>query len=770
MNAVEKHGKKRKAKSSVYSFFLVSYTFILLISLSSCLVFSAEIGRQLRKKDSLSNQVLLSSLENDVDEKLRYVKELSNSMVFNQSLQFLVHHPSLASVHDAMSEMTGKVIPNDFLLDYFLYVRNGDEIVTSTIRMNAEQFFSIIYNFSDLPYETLRDDYLNEYHFQEYMPASGLRQYDDDTVLSVMPYLQSIPISSNGVPPGQLIMLLDCDKLFDQANALHNATGSEVYVLDVNDRLVYASPNAKELPQAVIQGGDDFVTYKATSYNCLFSEETGWSYYIAAPSNLYFANNRATILFLGAVFALYLLVGLVAVRHIAKRSYRPVKDINDLITAHAQTQHGKDEFDVIKSTLLNQMRSGNEMQQIIDAQRPAVVRDLLLQLLLGQTRNMDDAKAQLAQLGIVFGSDRFLCVLVEADLDSAFFLDSDASQESNLSVMRVVLQNVGCELLGESADCFHLDLARTQAVFLLALQAGADETQAMQQMHEKSAALVRFCANQFQLDLFVGVSTEKQQLSQISFCYDEARKALDYCRMQSGTQLLPVCFTDLNVMHSDYYYPLEMEQQLLQYIRVGNASAAEELLEHIWQGNFETKHISSAAARTLLYQLAATLQRMETGEALAKGGSTDLNDHTVEQVVNSSSIDAARRRLVKSIHQLALAHKSSPKSKTELLVERIVEYIDNCGKSEYPDLTALSEEFGVTPQYISNVFKKYRNENVKDYIAKHKLAQAKTMLMETDDSVREIAAQLGYAGEIGIIRLFRKYEKTTPGDYRAQHR
>ena len=43
-------------------------------------------------------------------------------------------------------------------------------------------------------------------------------------------------------------------------------------------------------------------------------------------------------------------------------------------------------------------------------------------------------------------------------------------------------------------------------------------------------------------------------------------------------------------------------------------------------------------------------------------------------------------------------------------------------------------------------------------------------LTGTDLPVREVAARLGYAGEIGIIRLFRKYEGTTPGDYRAQHK
>ena len=69
------------------------------------------------------------------------------------------------------------------------------------------------------------------------------------------------------------------------------------------------------------------------------------------------------------------------------------------------------------------------------------------------------------------------------------------------------------------------------------------------------------------------------------------------------------------------------------------------------------------------------------------------------------------------IARLAAAHENRAQSKTEKLVERIAAYIDNCAESEFPDLTVLSEAFGVTPQYISNVFKKYRDENVKDYIA-----------------------------------------------------
>lgn len=139
------------------------------------------------------------------------------------------------------------------------------------------------------------------------------------------------------------------------------------------------------------------------SYTRYVSEETGWTYFITSPANLYFTDNLSTIGFLGGVFAVYLLLGLFLVRRIARRSYRPVKDINDLILQSAPGGAGDDEFAVIKSTLLNQMRSGTELQRIIEAQRPAVVRDLLLQLLLGQTLDWDGARSQLEALGVRFG-------------------------------------------------------------------------------------------------------------------------------------------------------------------------------------------------------------------------------------------------------------------------------------------------------------------------------------------------------------------------------
>ena len=278
--------RAKKEKSRVYSFFLLSYTLILLVSLSSCLFFGAEVAQQLRREEALNKQALLTSLKNDVEENLRYVEELGNSLVFNSRLQFLVKHPSVSSVHDAMDQMAGMAVSRDFLLDYFLYVRSTDEVVTSTVRMSADRFFDIIYEFTDLTAQALREGTLAEYHFQDYLPAGGLRQYDSDTVIRVIPYVQSIPISSSAPPPGQVMLLLDSDKFFAHALSLQSATGGSVYVLDETGAAVSQTPDAPGLSAEQRGGPGDRGPYLLHTL-CLRGNGLDLLYHVARQSLFY---------------------------------------------------------------------------------------------------------------------------------------------------------------------------------------------------------------------------------------------------------------------------------------------------------------------------------------------------------------------------------------------------------------------------------------------------------------------------------------------------
>ena len=50
------------------------------------------------------------------------------------------------------------------------------------------------------------------------------------------------------------------------------------------------------------------------------------------------------------------------------------------------------------------------------------------------------------------------------------------------------------------------------------------------------------------------------------------------------------------------------------------------------------------------------------------------------------------------------------------------------------------------------------------------LDAAKELLLNSDCSISEIAEQLNYANTQNFIRFFSKYENTTPGRYRKEHK
>ena len=55
-----------------------------------------------------------------------------------------------------------------------------------------------------------------------------------------------------------------------------------------------------------------------------------------------------------------------------------------------------------------------------------------------------------------------------------------------------------------------------------------------------------------------------------------------------------------------------------------------------------------------------------------------------------------------------------------------------------------------------------------DYVANKRIAQACSLLSETEMSVQEVAAATGYLNDITFRRLFKKQIGVTPSEYRQR--
>ncbi len=102
-------------------------------------------------------------------------------------------------------------------------------------------------------------------------------------------------------------------------------------------------------------------------------------------------------------------------------------------------------------------------------------------------------------------------------------------------------------------------------------------------------------------------------------------------------------------------------------------------------------------------------------------------------------------------------------------VERAVDYI-NLNYKEGIALDTIAEYSGITKQHLCRLFKKNFNCTVVDYITKRKLKEAKNLLRDTTLPIETIAERTGFCSSGYFAQMFRRFEDTTPGEYRRERR
>ncbi len=95
----------------------------------------------------------------------------------------------------------------------------------------------------------------------------------------------------------------------------------------------------------------------------------------------------------------------------------------------------------------------------------------------------------------------------------------------------------------------------------------------------------------------------------------------------------------------------------------------------------------------------------------------------------------------------------------------IDEYItQNC--CEHLTLENISAHFRISKYHMSRQFKKYTGRTVLRKITEERMKRAKEFLRYTSYRIEDITENIGYENVSHFSRLFKKYEKMTPSEYR----
>lgn len=273
-----------------------------------------------------------------------------------------------------------------------------------------------------------------------------------------------------------------------------------------------------------------------------------------------------------------------------------------------------------------------------------------------------------------------------------------------------------------------------------------------------SALIPQF--NDLNLSPVIGVSTAHDSISELSLAYREAAAALNRQLFSSDA---PDC----------YYYegeketlPIrwEKEDELLFRIEAGMNDETALLTEEFFDYCASLPGCSLADVKYHCYLLSDQCRKildeyMNTSESLKSSASMQ---NVVSHIFSISELKDYYKQFF-----VNLAKMLKPNSVYAIddVIKKIQIYINrNYQKNLAQDF--LASLFYINRSYMSTLFKERTGQKFVDYLNQVRIEKSKQLLKNTDKKMYQVAKAVGYDNVKYFFRVFKKYEKMTPEEYR----
>ena len=128
-------------------------------------------------------------------------------------------------------------------------------------------------------------------------------------------------------------------------------------------------------------------------------------------------------------------------------------------------------------------------------------------------------------------------------------------------------------------------------------------------------------------------------------------------------------------------------------------------------------------------------------------------------------VNAAINNILCIILQLSSPQQDSRSIKGD--IKFIIQYLDNNYMNNIT-MDYLASFCGISKSHLSREFKRYTGMSPIDYVLKKRITKASNLLSSTSMSIKEISYEVGFKNENSFLRLFKKINGITAGEYRRQ--
>ncbi|MFC6227998.1 helix-turn-helix domain-containing protein [Paenibacillus allorhizosphaerae] len=555
--------------------------------------------------------------------------------------------------------------------------------------------------------------------------------------------------------------------------------GGSAFLMDDSGRLVTngsaADPRFQQaLKDAVITGAssdDTFVyTYDGDSYSVSHQELSRlgrkWIYVSATP----LSQITAPVTSLSRIILIIGTCGLIVVLLIAwftsNRMYRPIQRLISRLQPGKEAESGQNnEIARIETHWERQMEERMALQTRIEKSLPSLREVFLLQFFQGKYYSLTEAemREKLQQYGWNVERRKFAFLVLQ--LHGAVAPERKMTDKDN-RLVAFAAANILEELAETHAEHGQvIPFHDSSIAALIVLPPDRSYEEARRHAVDFAHTVLNTVSQLLRLQVTVAISRLKDAVLETPGILEEARKALRYRQIGEACQMVDVHELQLQGEET-VQFPFILEKELIHDLRMGLEEQANIHLRQFLstlRDDGGTELWIQQGMMKLLGSIHEAVLKSEMNPSVLFNGE-HMYDELLQIRDPEEMILWFQGKVIRPfIQRVPRSYNSQMKETVEDVLEQIHELYLTDISLEY-----FAEKSGISVYKLSRAFKQVTGENFIDYVTRLRLAKCKDLLVTTNLKINDIAETLRYNPPY-LVRIFKKYEGITPGQYREKH-
>lgn len=740
---VKNHSKYYKTLLSIYLLIVTVYTLVLVG------VFTYYSYEQFSVMDGKDKKIMAEQIRESIDSRLILQDATERQIVYSEAFSNLLISDSYLDkiiFSRELSRICGYFLNQGSRITV-LY-GNGSTSAISTGQISAKCDFYDDMNFSDTDIMRI-DEYILNGSAKETMFVAS--RYGEENMLTVFKKVRLFPTYNVVLCYSYSFDYVLGSAVHIGSNEISICRGGEVLISNHSfgdyDRTALAE-YAKEL--SGVEYGISDAKMRLNGQGCKIyavnSEVYDWCYVLAVPESERVGVIRRIVIIATVILILAMGAGIVIIRWLTEMVYNPVRRLVD--SADIDGGNLNDEFAALKNAIEKGKSRYDELEAYVRENKQG--KENFLKDLLNNNIPAYEVADGIVKFSLEWLAEEcFIIVFAIVNMEN---LQKEFGDIDFYNVRNELIELLD-EKISETMTC---EMVRMSADRFAAVIKGA-----------KSENLEKYLIEQVSR---IEYTTSVEIRVLIS---DMIRRTEDFAREYNKISEKVnnrLAHSSVIIEHGDgvhdkkmWYYPIELEKNLIENTLSGSKESVKLSLARLYEENFNGL-MDERDYTQLIFAICATVDRILT---VLKADSQTVfgND---DKLYNELALCENTDRMSEKISNTFLAlcdfiEKQNDEQGRDLASE-MLRFVDENYQKEI-SLYDLAEVFNYSINYISRVFTRETGKNFKEYLSLRRVAKAKDFLRSGNYNIAQVAGMVGCANSNSFIRLFKRYEGITPGQY-----